>query len=353
MTVVNRFLNTGSTAGGDGTTNATAGANRAWASMEEVRTALLAAYPTGLVAADVQVNVECSGATNDTTTPGTTWPTSDTTRYVHFSVPSADRKVAWDDAVYTLERTSNGGPVFTINTNSIRVTGVQFYHSNTTLDPGNHGLSVLSLGGELYLDGVKMRRVSNVSSIGGFAFDANGKAGTFVFRNVVTWNFTDGIIFQATPSNSTIVIYNPTIVGLKGDEGEAIWAKFAGGATNAVARIKNALMQRVMNGITTLNATTDDPATNAWAASITASFVDATVGNFRLQSGDTVAKELGTNLSAVGAPQFQFAIDGNGFARPVGAAWDIGADEQGSTGGGGGSAWHPLLLRQLAGGFSG
>lgn len=59
--MLNRYVNTGSTAGGDGTTNGTVGSNRAWASMAEAETALTSAgYSEDLT-------VWCCGSVADTT----------------------------------------------------------------------------------------------------------------------------------------------------------------------------------------------------------------------------------------------------------------------------------------------
>jgi len=44
-------------------------------------------------------------------------------------------------------------------------------------------------------------------------------------------------------------------------------------------------------------------------------------GNVRLSSGDTAAKEMGTDLSAY------FTVDKDGISRPQGSAWDVGAYE--------------------------
>lgn len=61
LAVINRYVNTASTAGGDGTTNATSGANRAWATLNEALTTLDNAPLTD------DVTVFCSGSTADTT----------------------------------------------------------------------------------------------------------------------------------------------------------------------------------------------------------------------------------------------------------------------------------------------
>jgi hypothetical protein len=80
---VDRYVNTGSTAGGDGTTNATTGDHRAWASLSE---ALGKNY--NLTAAginDTNFIIYCNGSVADTTTSTLTtygW-TTDTTHRIH------------------------------------------------------------------------------------------------------------------------------------------------------------------------------------------------------------------------------------------------------------------------------
>lgn len=56
-------------------------------------------------------------------------------------------------------------------------------------------------------------------------------------------------------------------------------------------------------------------------ASCTPSFVNTVAGNLHLNSTDTCAKDVGTALSGV------TSVDYDGETRPVGAGWDIGADE--------------------------
>lgn len=57
--MANRYVNTASTAGGDGTTNATSGANRAWATLAEAANALGASLST-------PIDIYCEGSAADT-----------------------------------------------------------------------------------------------------------------------------------------------------------------------------------------------------------------------------------------------------------------------------------------------
>lgn len=326
-TIVTRYLNTGSSAGGDGTTNATAGANRAWATLEEARAQLIAAYPS-LITADVQVDLFCSGATDDTTAVTNTWPTSDATRHIHIQVPEADRKVAYDANVYTIIRNPST-PVVTITTNSMRATGIQVINSATLDLGGNHGISIngSGSGGIWELDTVKCYKANNAGQV---AFLIGDVAGTYVFRNCVSggdatgFRFRAGIAIGAGPSNTIIIAYNNTIQLSGVSTGISII--FAGGGSNKVARVKNNLIQNSTNGVVVTNATTDDQATNHHSTGTDATFVDAPNGDFRLTVADTVARNKGTNLSVVS--DWPFVVDGDLTARPVGTAWDIGAHEQ-------------------------
>ena len=63
MALITRYVNTGSTSGGDGTTNDTTGANRAYVSLSAAE----AAEQTDLVSAGDSIEILCSGSTHDTT----------------------------------------------------------------------------------------------------------------------------------------------------------------------------------------------------------------------------------------------------------------------------------------------
>jgi hypothetical protein len=331
-TVVTRYINTGSTAGGDGTTNATAGANRAWATLEEARAQIIATWPS-LVAADVQIDLIASGAADDTTAVTNTWPTSDATRFIHLQVPTGDRKVPWDPNVYTYSRGVGFAPALSITTDSVRLTGIQVVHTSNLNVGGQHGIVFLTTG-EAIFDGVKVGKTQNA---GQGAIVGTGSSGLIVFRNCITglrplaassFGWVGGISVTSLPSNTTVLIYNCTVVANNnGGAAFGITIGFTAGGSNKVARVKNTLIQTSnVHAIAITNATTSDTANNHTSAGTDAAFVDSTNGNLRLTSLDTVARNLGTDLS--GVADWPFSIDADQTARPVGSAWDIGAHEE-------------------------
>jgi len=72
------------------------------------------------------------------------------------------------------------------------------------------------------------------------------------------------------------------------------------------------------------NLTADAPGANSKNAT-TVAFVDAVNKDFHLAESDTAARDAGTDLSADANLAFNADIDGQ--TRPIGAAWDIGAEE--------------------------
>lgn len=104
-----RYINTDSTSGGDGTTNATSGANRAyptlnnWESNEQ----------TNLVTDGDwhHVYVSAPSGTADTTTTGINGWTTDATHYIHIQAADGDQavKTGWDTSRYRLSKTDGKG----------------------------------------------------------------------------------------------------------------------------------------------------------------------------------------------------------------------------------------------------
>lgn len=325
-TVVNRFVNTGSSAGGDGTTNATSGANRAWVSWQEALTQLNTAYSSNLVTADVQIELEFSGATDDTVQVTAAWPTSDATRYINIKVPTADQKMAWDTNVYTLVAPSgrNFTSVLFVNTNTLKMSGVQIQHLGNLNVGSNNGIFVTAAPGLLQMDGVKIRR--GPGQIGAAGVGCGSVSANVVVRNCVTIGFLLGLQFVSMGSNSELDLYNNTLIGDNEASSRGITVGFTAGGSNKVARVKNNLQQIHANNLSVTNATTDDQATNHHNTGTDAAFVDSTNADFSLTAADTVARNQGTDLS--GVANFPFSVDANGTTRPVGSAWDIGAHEQ-------------------------
>jgi hypothetical protein len=119
-TVVHAYVDTASTAGGDGTTNAITGANRAYASLSAAATARIA----NLVTADQQLVIHCRASTGVWDSGLGYYPSplnSYTVDATHFITITADAPTrhngVWNDANYTLHNFSrcfDGPPSYTV-----------------------------------------------------------------------------------------------------------------------------------------------------------------------------------------------------------------------------------------------
>jgi hypothetical protein len=292
-----------------------------WSSLENARTSLITLAPS-LITAALAPTIIMSGATDDTTTVTDTWPTSSTTYYLTIKVPDADRKGQWDTNVYTLVRTTAvGDAVLNLSTDSIRLLGLQI--KQTQAISFEVVVRVNALGGELFMDGCKLQGVNGSNAIG---IRASGIGGKLVLRNILIFSTVHGILLGNPTglfSGSEVYIYNSTIWG-SGSGGEACQITFASGGSGKISRVKNMMMYAQTNGITVTNADTDDQLTNSKGGVDVSHFVaPGADGDWRLASGST-NRDIGTDLSAVGAGQFQFSEDVSLYTRPFNGVWDRG-----------------------------
>ena len=129
MALITRYVNTASTAGGDGTTNATTGAARAYASLNEWE----ANEQVDLVAATDQHIVHCVGTSADTTAVDVNGWTTSTTYYITIQVDAADRPTSaqYSTSNYRLE-SSGTATLLILSEVGTKVFGLQIYRSNIT-----------------------------------------------------------------------------------------------------------------------------------------------------------------------------------------------------------------------------
>lgn len=126
-TQIIRYVNTSSTPGGDGTTNATVGANRAWASANEAFTNA----PKNIASLRQQLTIYASGTVADTT-PVDVPATFDTDPqcYLEYVVQQPDRHSGvYTTSKYRIEVTD--GTAFIVRTPFFRMTGVQIQVSKS------------------------------------------------------------------------------------------------------------------------------------------------------------------------------------------------------------------------------
>lgn len=291
-----RYVNPASAAGGNGTTNATSGANRAYNSLFDWEAARQA------VLADIeQVICETDGTADVTAVSIDGWTTT-AAFYVDIVVGSAFRHAGvWDTAKFRIE-TTNVNSIFQ-NEQYVRITGMQV---KITINA--------ALGG----------------STAGIMADAGYTAGT-------TAQIYDSCIARAimsgTPGNIVAGFYlndQDAIVRnclaydfINAAENHVGFRAFSA-ASNLTAQ--NCTAQNCARGFDQVAATNCGAAscttgfnvgTQTTCSSTAPTFVNEASDNFALAATDTAWKDNGTNLSAT------FTTDIAGTVRQ--APWDIGA----------------------------
>lgn len=328
MGLLTRYVNTDSTPGGDGTTNATAGANRAWASQSEAEAALDNAYNGDYV----EVHCSAPSGTNDTTTVthnGATFTDPDVD-YIEYI--GENTTAVWDDDIYSLEVEDSN--CVNIWDDAIRFTKMQFYtysptahrymitvaaisasnniqiqkciiksHGNNSyLGPGIHindADAIVRIGNNLIYNG------GQVVNYGNAAIYNQACSTTYIYYNTCA-DFTAALY---NPSDDCVcknnVFYNTSLNNIFGG------GDFTGSDYN------------MSDDSSDCGGTNDE--TNQ-----TFTFEGAGSGDFRLASGDSGAQNMGTDLS--GDSDFPVSDDMIGTARS-GSTPDCGFYEIPAAGG--------------------
>lgn len=161
-----------------------------------------------------------------------------------------------------------------------------------------------------------------------------------------------GIFMRPTPTAGTAYVFNNTIykceVGVKRATAGTLVTCINNIVNRTADGFNGAFVAASDYNISSIAA--DQPASGANdKMNTTVSFTAPNSGDFSLQSGDTAAKNSGTDLSA--AANLFFNYDAKLKTRPASgsASWDIGALEQGATGACRVAATdNPTLLRRRA-----
>ena len=191
-------------------------------------------------------------------------------------------------------------------------------------------------------------RVANgaTATIWGCVFENNGGADVKAIRidascTARLYNLsirgvnTNGDLGVLMNGNGTVVCRNVVVWNTAG----ACWSNPGGGSiTNHYCKSDDTTADDFSGANNTANV-----------ASLDSSFVDPTNRDLHLQSGDTVLKDAGSDLSSdpdsTGVAGADLSLDVDGATRS--GTWDIGADEV--TGGGGGGVTYPMLERGTRG----
>ena len=333
---IERYVNTASSAGGNGTTNATSGANRAYPSCA----AWTAAEATNISVTNDIHKVHFEGSSADTSECVLIGWTTSSTAYIWMITDAGVRHQGlWSTSAYRLEPTgdTNSLVLFT-GANHVRVEGMQIGGSGT--DSDNIIVSVIqSASVDVRISHSIIRSTRSGTGQTGLyvSLDLNG-------GNVRVWN---SVIYGLDGSGSfgvkvydgstTIDFWNVTIAdSTTGIDLDAGFATPQGRAQNVL------FYNNTTDASGTFLAGTDYNAADSGSigytvtgggnshdrVSQTFTFVNAGSNDYHLQSGDGGAKNFGLTDPSSGL----FSDDIDLVSRS--GTWDIGADEE--TGGGGG-----------------
>lgn len=310
---IHRYVNTNSTAGGDGTTSATSGANRAWANLNTAFTTLDDATLT----ADTVVHV--AGTAADTTAVGTIDVNTSTFMLTVMTDPGDRHTGTYDTNKYRLEATNT--LVFRNNTTlHLRVIGLQVKLTRTSGSP--YAMKLLGLNHNGSYDIVYSNNLvqcsSKTSTIGMTADAPAGGSGTAIMYNNVIWGCGTGVTGLL---GSPFKVYNNTVAN--SDYGIVADGAFVA-KNNAITNAANVGFVGTFDGASDYNCESDGnggPGAHH-ASAVTFTFVNAASNNYALQSSDTGARGRGVvDPSGSGL----FTDDILGYTRPGSGTWDCGA----------------------------
>ncbi len=310
---ITRYVNTASSPGGDGTTNATTGDHRAFASLNEAEAAIPASIADWY-------DIVCEGQNADTAAVDFAGTTTSASNYVQVRTdPSATygrHEGKWNADKYRLSLTSGTTYPLQIHEPYVRIIGLQVYGWYQSLLNMAYNESDNSV-----IDSCIMWHGSsyNAPCIG----DYGGATGNARYVNSI-------FIQDAADRNvrlrggGTKVINCTAIGGTYGYRHETLSSE----VINCVAigaSIADFSSLGSFSGNTGYNASSDSSAPGS--GSITGInpsdvFTDYANGDFSIKDANSVLYDAGTDLSS-----YMEAVDIIGTERPQGSAWDIGAFE--------------------------
>ena len=318
---VTRYINTASTPGGDGTTNATAGAARAYASMSEWE----AAEQTNLVTDSDSHIVHCEGTAADTTacsiSAWTTGAANDIT--IQVDAGATRHSGEWSASHYRLYVAN--ADAFTISEDHVNVYGLQI---GLSASDGHRDdpiiLTSITAGGGIEFVTCIVRGADN-DTYSTILFVQNDNDTVLLLRNCLFYDAgSNGSSYGLHGSGTgTITIENCTVgncyrgIGLSGTVTE----------TNVLVTGSDGEDWFNYASHTRTYCAGDDDDTSADEQGGAGNRVSQTFtfsSGYLLASNDAGARTYGTDLSGT------FTDDIQGDTR---SAWDIGADEYVAAGG--------------------
>ena len=312
-----RYVNPNSTAGGDGTTNATVGANRAYVSLSAWEAARQA------VLAEVEECICETGGNADTTQLVIDGWTTTSSNYIYIHPSSGHRHAGvYNTAKFRLEVSIVFNDALRVIEDFVRIEGLQVRQTDATAD----AYAAVYLGAaatcDVRVEGCIVRNASTGTSARQGAAIAVAAAGTYTVRNCVTYACRYGLFtaqgFAGTMvTNADNCTFIASVNGVIRNDSETLTLRncYAHGATDAYS----GTMTRTTCAHSSATVFTGSTASIAHS---TANFLNVTGGSedYHLQAAaSSTLLTGGTDLSGT----FTTDIDGETRSAP----WSIGADE--------------------------
>jgi hypothetical protein len=332
------YVNTDSTAGGDGTTNATSGANRAYATLAAAVSARWTGTPGSII------EIECSAPSGVADTAAVTiadvTSTSTNRLRIYAATGHEARANSWDTSRYRLSGSAGFAAMLSISDEFVRIEGLQIENSRALADQPRCVSINATASSDVRITGCRLWNSGNTTSPSGAdVLDlGNNVAFKVTIANTIFVGGERGFrSYFADDSGAVLILYNNLAIG------QTATCFRIGGATAGLGNtyLKNNIAQGA--GITNYefvegtgsitsatNISEDATSPQTGLRSLAVTFENEGSGDYRIASGDTAAKDAGTDLS--GDAQYAFSTDINGTTRS--GTWDIGPHEYVAAGGG-------------------
>jgi hypothetical protein len=291
-----------------------------------------------LVAADQIRTAECYSMSDTAAVMIDGW-TTDAARYIRIYTPAAERHGGkWDSAKYRIERTltANGQSAIDNREDYVRIDGLQvlldFNNGNWTGASGIYVYWSINPSNDIRISRNIIRASNQTTWSKGAGINLNDADAVVRIWDNVIYDFKstnvsygkNGILATACAS---AYVYNNTVQNCT--EG---FARTAGAVVvkNNIAQDCTDGFAGVFDGASDYNLSdlaSDAPGANSRNSTVV-TFADKANDDFHLASGDTAAKDFGTDLSGDAYLSFSDDID----VQTRSGTWDIGADEYVSSG---------------------